>query len=206
MASAVDICNLALANLGDTANVTSINPPEGSAQAERCAQYYPIALATVLEQHEWGFATKREALAAHRDNDRENWGFCYSLPSTCIKIIELTNHPFPQIPPEFAKRNYDYEIGINNKKQKCLYTNLENAFIRYISSVDESFFPASFVMAVSWKLASMLAGPILKGAEGANMTTHCEKMYMLWLNNAANLDASQHKEMPESIPNWIARR
>ena len=33
MASEVDICNLALAHLGDAATVSSINPPEGSIQA-----------------------------------------------------------------------------------------------------------------------------------------------------------------------------
>ena len=36
MASDVQICNIALAHLGDTATVASINPPEGSAQAEHC--------------------------------------------------------------------------------------------------------------------------------------------------------------------------
>ena len=43
MASAVDICNLALSHLGDTATVASLDPPEGSAQAEHCARFYPVA-------------------------------------------------------------------------------------------------------------------------------------------------------------------
>ena len=33
MASVVDLCNLSLARLGDEANVVSIEPPDGSAQA-----------------------------------------------------------------------------------------------------------------------------------------------------------------------------
>ena len=33
MSSVVDICNIALSRLGDRATVTSIDPPEGSAQA-----------------------------------------------------------------------------------------------------------------------------------------------------------------------------
>ena len=43
MATEVDICNLALAHLGDDATIATIKPPEGSAQAEKAARFYPIA-------------------------------------------------------------------------------------------------------------------------------------------------------------------
>ena len=59
MASEVDICNLALSHLGDTATIASLDPPEGSAQAEHCARFYPIARDSLLEMHAWGFATSR---------------------------------------------------------------------------------------------------------------------------------------------------
>ena len=48
MSSVVDICNIALSRLGDRATVTSIDPPEGSAQADHCRRFYPIALKTIL--------------------------------------------------------------------------------------------------------------------------------------------------------------
>ena len=48
MSTPVDICNLALARLGDEANVQSISPPDGSTQAALCAQFYPIARDTAL--------------------------------------------------------------------------------------------------------------------------------------------------------------
>ena len=63
MASVVDICNLALGHLGDPATVSSIDPPEGSAQAQHCARFYPIARDSLLEMHSWNFSTYREALA-----------------------------------------------------------------------------------------------------------------------------------------------
>ena len=59
MASDVEICNLALSHLGDTATVASIDPPEGSAQAEHCARFYPIARDALLEKHDWSWATRR---------------------------------------------------------------------------------------------------------------------------------------------------
>ena len=58
MASEVDICNLALGHLGDNATVSSISPPEGSAQAEHCARFYPIARDALLEMHNWNFAMR----------------------------------------------------------------------------------------------------------------------------------------------------
>ena len=59
MATEIDICNLALAHLGDDATIASIKPPEGSAQAEHAARYYPIARNSLLESHTWNFAAKR---------------------------------------------------------------------------------------------------------------------------------------------------
>ena len=59
MSSEVAICNLALAHLGDSATVASIDPPEGSAQSEHCARFYPIARDALLEMHAWKFATRR---------------------------------------------------------------------------------------------------------------------------------------------------
>ena len=64
MASVVAICNTALSHIGDSANVTSIDPPDGSAQAGYCATFYPIALSAILEMASWGFATARSTLAA----------------------------------------------------------------------------------------------------------------------------------------------
>ena len=61
MATEVDICNLALAHLGDDATIASINPPEGSAQAEKAARFYPIARNTLLELHSWNFASCKRA-------------------------------------------------------------------------------------------------------------------------------------------------
>ena len=37
-----------LGHIGDAATVSSINPPEGSAQAEHCARFYPIARDALL--------------------------------------------------------------------------------------------------------------------------------------------------------------
>ena len=36
MASAIDICNLSLSHLGESPDIASIDPPEGSSYAKHC--------------------------------------------------------------------------------------------------------------------------------------------------------------------------
>ena len=43
MASAVEICNLALSFLGDSGGVATINPPDGTTVSKMCAIFSPIA-------------------------------------------------------------------------------------------------------------------------------------------------------------------
>ncbi len=59
MTTEVTISNMALSHIGDAAVVTSIDPPDNSTQAQRCAQFYPEARDALLEMHDWNFATKR---------------------------------------------------------------------------------------------------------------------------------------------------
>lgn len=206
MASAVDICNLALANLGDAADVTSIDPPEGSAQAERCARFYPIAVAVLLEAHEWGFATRRALLSRFAENDRGNWLFRYALPAKCLKVIDIACGDRRREEPEREKGACNYEIGLGRDGVKSLYANVTPVSLRYIGEVDAALFPSGFVMALAWKLSSMLAGPLMKGSEGAKMARYADETAQWYLRQAAALDAQAHQEYREAVPDWIRGR
>jgi hypothetical protein len=104
MASVVDICNLALAHLGDNATIASIDPPEGSAQAEHCQRFYPIARDTLLEMHSWSFSTKR-AYGAEVENTWSMWEYAYAMPNDASDIIAV-------IPPEARD---DYSTTLHRK-------------------------------------------------------------------------------------------
>ena len=62
MASDTDICNLALSHLGDEASVVTIDPPEGSPQADHCARFYPIARDSGLQMTAASFGHRRAGL------------------------------------------------------------------------------------------------------------------------------------------------
>src|SRR5690606_36381904 len=88
MASEVEICKVALGHLGDTATVASLDPPEGSAQAEHCARFYPIARDALLSMHTWGFATRRIALAQLGEAP-VGWHYAYALPTDALDILAV---------------------------------------------------------------------------------------------------------------------
>ncbi len=88
MSSEVDIVNLALSNLGEAATVSSIDPPEGSAEAEHAAMFYPMARDSMLEMHEWRFATKRVLLAL-TGSDTFEWTYAYALPAGMLRALAV---------------------------------------------------------------------------------------------------------------------
>jgi len=91
MSSVVDICNLSLSHVGDSATVSSIDPPEGSAQAEHCARFYPIARDSMLEMAYWNFTARRVTLA-QVTMDWPEWKYAYALPGDVLNIMGVLSH------------------------------------------------------------------------------------------------------------------
>jgi len=217
MSTEVDICNLALAHLGDTATVASIDPPEGSAQAEHCARFYPIARDTLLEMHPWGFATRRVQLAMLGESWSE-WTYAYAVPNDAVNIIAivtsdatddyseaiLTN---PNIPAGGAYVPQPFSCEIQDDGTQVILTDQENAVLRYTALVsDTGTFSPLFVSTLSWHLASLLAGPILKGETGAAEAKRCLQMMNVYLSQAMESDASQRRINPNQRVSWISGR
>lgn len=206
MASEVDMCNLALAHLGDEATVSSINPPEGSVQASHCARFYPVARDALLEMHNWGFAVRRAQLA-QLVNDRTEWAFSYALPASTLRALSvLPPDAADELAASGAYSPQKYTIGAT-ATGKALYTNQENAVLLYIANItDTTQFSPLFVTTVSWYLASMLAGPVLKGDVGAAEAKRCMQMMGAHLKQARESDANQRNVKPTIAVPWMASR
>lgn len=226
MASEVDICNLALGHLGDNATVASIDPPEGSAQAEHCARFYPIARDTLLASHAWSFASGRTILAMVTQPWTE-WLYAYAVPADMMTAIAImppdatddystqyissgvsgvtcTGYPIWPI-AHYVPR--PYVIESDDVGNKVIYTNQEHAVLRYQKYVsDTTKFSPLFVMTLTWQLASMLAGPIIKGDQGAAEAKRCLQMMATFLTQAKDIDSRQHKTRVTHIVPWISGR
>jgi hypothetical protein len=226
MASVVEICNLALAHLGDDATVASIDPPEGSAQAEHCARFYPSARDMLLQMHTWSFASRRVSLA-QVTMPYTMWKYSYACPGDMMTAVAVLP---PDAENDYSVRAYpadrygfgwtnppittagvyvpqEYVIETDTLGNKVIYTNQENALLRYQALVSDSTkFDPLFTIALSWQLASFLAGPVVKGEEGARQGQRCLQMVAIYLGQARMSDANQRDVKPGHITSWISGR
>ena len=201
MASVIDICNLALGHLGDDASVSSISPPEGSAQAEHCARFYPIARDAILELHDWKFATRRVALT-QLDIASWEWAGAFAAPNNMLRILAV-------LPREAASDagSEDFETASSDDGALIVLTNTASPSARCTFRVtDTTRYPPLFVDALSRLLASYLAGPIIKGDAGMSVSRAQYQGFMLSLAQAKVSDANQQRRTLEHTPGWISAR
>lgn len=224
MASVIDILNQSLAQLGDSATISSIDPPEGSAQAQHCARMYPIALRTIMTVHNWGFITRRATLAEVA-NPSTTWSYAYTKPNSCLNIISIID---PNATDDYntvkvsqstmiangvplaANNGYtpqEYVVETNSSGVEIILTNQENAVCRYTTVVtDSGKFPPLFTEALSWLVSSKIAGPLLKGDEGRKASMDSLKNYTYWLELAKKADVTnQRVRVDQQVP-WVAAR
>jgi len=201
MASDVDIINLALARLGDEATVASVSPPEGSAQAEHAARFYPIARDSLLESHSWRFATRRAPLA-QLSQTSWNWNLVYAVPNNLLKLLSV----LPVTAPDEAQ-TCEYELASDASGVAVIYTNQQAASARYIARVtDSAQFSPLFIDALAWLLASYLAGPVIKGDTGMKVGQACLATFQMVAAQAKTSDANQQHIVPAHRPDWIGAR
>ncbi len=222
MASAIDICNQALSHLGDSATVASIDPPEGSVQAEHCARFYPLARDALIELHNWSFATRRATLAQVA-NPSTTWAYAYAQPINTINLLAVlapdAADDYSASPRSYDGSNYSvgatagaytpqaYSTESDDLGNDIILTNQVNAVLRYTTSaVDTAKFSSLFVEALGWLLASKLAGPVLKGETGMQAAQACTKTFLYWYGKATASDASQRKTDPQHQVAWMNAR
>jgi len=203
-----------LSRLGDSATVASIDPPEGSAQAERCARFYPLARDVMQEEFVWNFCIRRKALALMDGWEGGKWAYAYAAPSEMIRPISVS-HPessSDQVDVLGIRTGAMFQVESLDDGQIVILTNQPEAELRYTVKVtDTTKFSAQFVDALGWRLASMLAGPILKGDAGIKMTQSCLQIAMNLGGEAAvkNANSAQEERGPSGrghIPHWLGSR
>lgn len=188
MASVVDICNLALSHLGDGATLSSIDPPEGSAQAEHCAMFYPIARDVLTEMHDWSFSRRRASLA-RLDEEPWAWNYVYARPANALRIYSVL--PSGAMDTE---ESAEFKLGTTADGTSVIYSNTKDASALYsVRVADPLKYPPLFVNALGWLLASYLAGPLIKGSAGQKQGEFCLGVFNSMLSTAMASDANQGK-------------
>lgn len=196
MTSATDICNTALTLLGETPNISSIDPPDGSMFAQKCARFYPMARTMVAEARNWSFVRRRKALAPLTDNP-STYPFAYALPAECMRPRVLL--PANASPRDEMEGGEDFLV-----EGRALYTCTENPTLLY--SVDEpdiTKWSPSAQYALAVRLAAFLSGAIVQDFA---QTKGLLQMYALALSESAQVNANVGQTTYHHEPAWITQR
>lgn len=202
----ITVCNHALALIGDSARITAVGGPDTSRQAAVCAQFYDQAVTTALELHDWSFATRYAALVA-TTNDRDEWDYAYELPDDLLRPLYLLEDGGTQDYRQRPDDNIDFSIELNSSGTRVLYTDLEDAKLRYIAFVTEpGAWTPLFRQAVAHQLASMVGPVLVRGQEGVALSAAHAQKFAAFLQAARAMDSQHRQVRPPHMPDWILKR
>lgn len=161
MTSTVEICNLALSNIGKS-NIVSLS--EASAEARACNQFFGVTLRLLISSYPWRFSVKQASLAEIENNRVGEWGYAYQVPIDCMSPIRIREEftATPIIPSDVAA----YLMPEGNRYDvagETIYCDLSPAVLIYSSDLtDTSKLPPLFVEALAWHLAVRLCMPLTR--------------------------------------------
>jgi hypothetical protein len=147
----VQICNLALARLGD-ARITSLS--DATAQAQYCSLFYAQTVEELQADFEWSFCRKQANLT-NGTAPLTGYSVQYSLPADFIRVIRLGRI-------DDSENFGTWEI-VGDK----IHTNFTSPVaLDYVANItDSTKFPAIFIEALTIKLAGLLAMPLTGSKE-----------------------------------------
>lgn len=172
MASDIDISSNALVMIGAT-SITSFDDPGAGAAAAKVL-YEPI-LEALLTRTYWRFTMKKQSLNLLSQTPENDFQFAFQIPTDSIKIYKVD----PRVP---------YKIF-----QDKIFSNSNSIIADYAFRPDTSLFPAYFVLALTYKLASEFA---LTVTDSENKNALYEEKFRNAMAEAYAADAQQNPQTP----------
>jgi len=180
-----------------------MEPPEGSAHAAHCARFYPIARDELLERRAWSFAVRRVSLGDPLVYTASGYSYAYAAPADMIRPLAVYD---PELGESFADP-VEFDTESRDDGTTIIITDQPDAELRYIfrQEVPARFSPL-FTTALSWLLASYIAGAVVKGEAGVATARTCYQAYMATMAEAAASNANASQQTNERTAPWVAAR
>ncbi len=190
--SETQVCNLALVHIGVTKSIANITT-EQSTEASVCRQVYDIALETALRDFSWPFGNTDIDLALIEEDPDDYYAFSYQYPSDCVKLLKI----WSGIRNDTRQSRAHYKI-VNSSTGKRIYTDVESARANYTKLEDDiSLWPSDFALALSYKIAFMIAPGLTKG-DPFKLGDKAQQNYVMTIRNA--MANAANEEQPEEDP------
>lgn len=201
MTSKIALCNQALANIKAEALIETLDESvDDSEEVRYCNIYYDQLRKQVLRDHEWGCATRYVTLTLTNTTPLDTrWNYMYQRPSGYLRIQKIVNPADANVKIEYEQENHETE-------GRVILTNQEDAIAKMtIDLEDVSEFDDDLFNALSWLLASHIAGPI--GA-GSNWATKALQMYNSMVGTAEATDSNEQEDghSGEVVASWTSAR
>jgi len=196
MATKVQICNMALTDLGAT-TITTLEASDDSKEADACRVYYDLLILELLEEHPWDFAKTWVALAEDAGYTfvDDMYDYAYEKPADYVRHSRLED------------KDVEFEVRGTN-----IVSNQEDLEIEYIKEMaDPTVYPPHFVTALAARLRASLAMTLSrKGSKAVDWMG----IYMHQVLPRAKLLDSQvsrpsratQYEHTESADTWLSAR
>ena len=157
MVSKLTICNLALAQLGQTP-ITALT--QDNERARRLNLFYEPVRDEVLRTHNWGFAGAESPLTCVRESTTKPGEFLYQYPGQALFVRRVFDVQAPQ-------RSLPFEEFFETTLQmRVLQIPCAQAVAQYTRRItDETLFDPAFVKAFSLALACDLAVSLTADAQ-----------------------------------------
>lgn len=165
--TALDICNLALAKLGESP-IAAISA-NGSPAARLCYMHYHPVRREILCASRWSFATVLAPLPTGTEYTPRTYS--HSLPTDCLRVLEVSS-------PTWTLRG------------RCIYCPAKRIRLLYIrDEEDTSLFEPLFADAFATRLACKLCIPLTSSTTAREALT--QEYNRLALPRAAHFNAVQ---------------
>lgn len=184
MPSDVDICNMALRELGDYV-ITAMT--DSSKTGRLCRLFYEPTVQERLRDHPWRFARRRRILSADPTAPDFEWTYRHLLPATCLRVFKVGE-----------EGEVEYTI-----EGRYLLTDSDAPKVYYVDRVDESEFDPLFVTIVVNRLAARMCMAL---TDNASLKELLEKVWMTSLNDIKSVDALEAPPEEERDSEWIEAR
>ena len=153
--SEVDICNLALARVGQD---VIVNLTDTGRSARLCNLLYEPSRDQLLRSYRWKFAIKRTELAASATAPDHGYTYSYPLPTDCLRVLSVSEED-PEFDPDLDPALWDIEDG------ELVTDKVAPLPIKYIARIeDTNQFDPCFIDALTAYMAYKLA-PSLRESE-----------------------------------------
>ena len=167
--SEISVCNKALSRIMQQPLSGSLSDPanQNKLSARECVRWYKPTVRWLLEQHHWGMATKRVALAAITNTRAAEWGAAYAKPSDMAFPVAISSYESAGQVSYYAGLGFllgmIYGRPVFRYEGSTIFALVEDASLDYVSfNITEADFTETFEDLVVTFLAAHLAEPVAK--------------------------------------------